>query len=313
MTRPVRAHAYAQPAGSPVGSHSTYRQHRCLLHGNGPAIMDALRVRAHRLAGRLAQHLQTTPLFASRCWPRHHRRATRAVYWLDCRRATLPTDSTTVCFTASVPPSWTRSACELTGSPVGSHSTYKQHRCLLHGAGPAITDALRARFADSTVVEQRCLQTAPLSASRQRSRNYGRAPRASSPARRSARTAPTNSTAACFTVLVPPSQTRYARGLLTRLSSSNVAYRQHHCLLHGNGPTIMDALRAQPTGSPVGSHSTYKQHRCLLHGAGPVITDALRARFADSTVVEQRCLQTAPLSASRCWPRHHRRATRAVC
>ena len=36
-------------------------------------------------------------------------------------------------------------------SPVGSHSTYKQLRCLLHGAGPAITDALRARFAGSPV------------------------------------------------------------------------------------------------------------------------------------------------------------------
>ena len=29
----------------------------------------------------------------------------------------------------------------------------------------------------------------------------------------------------------------------------------------------MDALRAHPAGSPVGSHSTYKQLRCLLHGA----------------------------------------------
>ena len=32
-------------AGSPVGSHSTYKQLRCLLYGAGPAITDALRAR----------------------------------------------------------------------------------------------------------------------------------------------------------------------------------------------------------------------------------------------------------------------------
>ncbi|KAB5606151.1 hypothetical protein EHS19_07960 [Bifidobacterium jacchi] len=46
----------------------------------------------------------------------------------------------------------------------------------------------------------------------------------------------------------------------------------------------MDALRAHPASSPVGSHSTYKQLRCLLYSAGPAITDALRARFAGSPV-----------------------------
>ena len=50
---------------------------------------------------------------------------------------------------------------------------------------------------------------------------------------------------------------------------SHVAYKQLRCLLHGNGPAITDALRAQPAGSPLGSHVAYKQLRCLLHGNVP--------------------------------------------
>ena len=57
------------PAGSPAGSHVAYKQLRCLLHGNGPAITDALRAASCWLACRLAQHLQTAPLFALRQRP----------------------------------------------------------------------------------------------------------------------------------------------------------------------------------------------------------------------------------------------------
>ncbi|WP_206666306.1 hypothetical protein, partial [Bifidobacterium jacchi] len=76
----------------------------------------------------------------------------------------------------------------------------------------------------------------------------------------------TDSSAVCSTATVLQLWTRCARGLLARLSSSNVAYKQLCCLLHGNGPAIMDALRARFAGSPVGSHVAYRQLRCLLYG-----------------------------------------------
>ena len=41
----------------------------------------------------------------------------------------------------------------------------------------------------------------------------------------------------------------------------------------------MDALRAQPACSPVGSHSTYKQLRCLLY-------DAVLTRGANNIINE---------------------------
>ncbi|WP_206666362.1 hypothetical protein, partial [Bifidobacterium jacchi] len=86
--------------GSPVGSHSTYKQLRCLLHGAGPAIMDALR--AHPAGSPVGSHSTYKQL---RCLL--HGAGPAIMVALRAQTA---------------------------GSPVGSHSTYKQLRCLLHGA-----------------------------------------------------------------------------------------------------------------------------------------------------------------------------------
>ena len=86
------------------------------------------------------------------------------------------------------------------GSPVGSHVAYKQLCCLPNGNGPAIMVALCARFvgspvgSHSTYKQLRCLlYGADLQL-------WTRCARILL-ARRSARTAPTNSSAVCFTVL----------------------------------------------------------------------------------------------------------------